>query len=230
LNGDDHPGAAAPGNQVYFDDFTKFCCADVGTTVMVVLRVTDKNPGSGPIHPNTWTNISLQEGHFNDCMVEVEIQDKQPPVIVAPPDMVVSCWFWFDPSEAALEDPNNATFGKLVTDLTARRKVTTKDIVCHRYCEKNIHDYPGGTAGLPINSREAYDIACDFYYGLFDTAHWDRKYELVWGQDGYALSTCAVAPEIDARNNIHCGQGSITRTFGFGTAWRNNSKPDDLHR
>jgi len=221
LNGDDHPGAAAPGNQVYFDDFTKFCCADVGTTVMVVLRVTDKNPGSGPIHPNTWTNISLQEGHFNDCMVEVEIQDKQPPVIVAPPDMVVSCWFWFDPSEAALEDPNNATFGKLVTDLTARRKVTTKDIVCHRYCEKNIHDYPGGTAGLPINSREAYDIACDYYYSLFDTAHWDRKYELVWGQDGYALSTCAVAPEIDARNNIHCGQGSITRTFGFGTAWRN---------
>ncbi|MBK9995212.1 MAG: hypothetical protein IPP01_14830 [Saprospiraceae bacterium] len=56
---------------------------------------------------------------------------------------------------------------------------------------------------------------------MFDTAHWDRKYELVWGQDGYALSTCAVAPEIDARNNIHCGQGSITRTFGFGTAWRN---------
>jgi hypothetical protein len=52
LNGDDHPGPAAPGNQVYFDDFTKFCCADVGTTVMVVLRVTDKNPGSGPIHPN----------------------------------------------------------------------------------------------------------------------------------------------------------------------------------
>ncbi|MBK7468972.1 MAG: hypothetical protein IPJ43_20510 [Saprospiraceae bacterium] len=133
----------------------------------------------------------------------------------------MSRWFWFDPSEAALEDPNNATFGKLVTDLTARRKVTTKDIVCHRYCEKNIHDYPGGTAGLPINSREAYDIACDYYYSLFDTAHWDRKYELVWGQDGYALSTCAVAPEIDARNNIHCGQGSITRTFGFGTAWKN---------
>ncbi|MBK9994934.1 MAG: hypothetical protein IPP01_13335, partial [Saprospiraceae bacterium] len=108
LNGDDHPGAAAPGNQVYFDDFTKFCCADVGQTIMVVLRVSDKNPGAGPIHPNTWTNISLQEGHFNDCMVEVEIQDKQPPVIVAPPDMVVSCWFWFDPSEAALENPNDA--------------------------------------------------------------------------------------------------------------------------
>ncbi|MBK7226075.1 MAG: T9SS type A sorting domain-containing protein [Saprospiraceae bacterium] len=187
---------------------------------MVVLRVSDKNPGAGPIHPNTWTNISLQEGHFNDCMVEVEIQDKQPPVIVAPPDMVVSCWFWFDPSEAALEDPNNATFGRIVTDLTSRRKVVSKDIVCHRYCEKNIHDYPGGTPGLPINSREAYDVACDFYYAHFDTAHWDRKYELVWGQDGYALSTCA-APEIDARNNIHCGQGSITRTFGFGTAWRN---------
>lgn len=91
-------------------------------------------------------------------MVEVEIQDKQPPVIVAP-DMVVSCWFWFDPSEAALENPNDATFGRIVTDLTSRRKVVSKDIVCHRYCEKNIHDYPGGTPGLPINSREAYDVA-----------------------------------------------------------------------
>jgi hypothetical protein len=113
LNGDDDPGVFAPGNQVYFDDFTKFCCADAGKTIMVVLRVLDKDPGAGPIHPNRFESIFDLEGHFSDCMVEVDVQDKQPPVVVAPPDMVVSCWYWFDPSEAALEDPNNGAFGKL---------------------------------------------------------------------------------------------------------------------
>ncbi len=214
INGDDDPGVFAPGNQVYFDDFTKFCCADAGKTIMVVLRVFDKDPGAGPIHPNRFESIFDLEGHFSDCMVEVDIQDKQPPVVVAPPDMVVSCWYWFDPSESALEDPNNGTFGKLVTDLSSRKKVATLDLVCHQYCESNIHDYPGGRRGrLPLTSRNEGDIACDYYWTKFDTAHLDRKYELAWGFDGYALGTCAVTPTINASDNRDCGQGLITRTF-----------------
>jgi len=214
LNGDDDPSVNSPGNQVYFDDFTKFCCADAGKTVMVVLRVFDKDPGAGPIHPNRFENIFDLEGHFNDCMVEVEIQDKQPPSIIAPPDMVVSCWYWFDPSEAALEDPNNNAFGRVVTDLSDRKKVATLDLVCHQYCETNIHDYPGGRRGrLPLTARNEGDIACDYYWSLFDTAHLDRKYELAWGFDGYAVGTCAVTPTINASDNRDCGQGLITRTF-----------------
>ncbi|MBK8735542.1 MAG: hypothetical protein IPL98_06425 [Saprospiraceae bacterium] len=214
INGDDDPGVFAPGNQVYFDDFTKFCCADAGKTIMVVLRVFDKDPGAGPIHPNRFESIFDLEGHFSDCMVEVDIQDKQPPVVVAPPDMVVSCWYWFDPSESALEDPNNGAFGKLVTDLSSRKKVATLDLVCHQYCESNIHDYPGGRRGrLPLTSRNEGDIACDYYWTKFDTAHLDRKYELAWGFDGYALGTCAVTPTINASDNRDCGQGLITRTF-----------------
>ncbi|MBL0238527.1 MAG: hypothetical protein IPQ02_18510 [Saprospiraceae bacterium] len=46
LNGDDNTVLA--GNQVYFDDITRFCCADVGQKIMVVFRVFDVNPGAGP--------------------------------------------------------------------------------------------------------------------------------------------------------------------------------------
>jgi hypothetical protein len=128
--------------------------------------------------------------------------------------MVVSCWYWFDPSEAALEDPNNSAFGKVSNRPVNRKKVATLDLVCHQYCESNIHDYPGGRRGrLPLTSRNEGDIACDYYWSLFDTAHLDRKYELAWGFDGYAVGTCAVTPTINASDNRDCGQGLITRTF-----------------
>ncbi|MBK9632641.1 MAG: hypothetical protein IPO62_16570 [Saprospiraceae bacterium] len=40
--------------------------------------------------------------------------------------------------------PNDETFGKVVTDLTLRRKVVTKDLVCRKYCERNDYTgYPG---------------------------------------------------------------------------------------
>ncbi|MBK7879263.1 MAG: hypothetical protein IPJ83_01705 [Saprospiraceae bacterium] len=34
--------------------------------------------------------------HFSDCMVEADAQDKVIPSIIPPPDIVVSCAFWFD--------------------------------------------------------------------------------------------------------------------------------------
>ncbi len=64
-----------------FQEWVPFACCDVGTTVMVELRVTDMH------------------GNINSCMVEVEIQDKLPPLIVCPPDITVSCEFWFDAHE-----------------------------------------------------------------------------------------------------------------------------------
>ncbi|MBK9632642.1 MAG: hypothetical protein IPO62_16575 [Saprospiraceae bacterium] len=47
-NGDDN--LILTGNQVYFDDYTDFCCADVGQRIMVVLRVFDIDPGAGPAY------------------------------------------------------------------------------------------------------------------------------------------------------------------------------------
>ena len=45
-------------------------------------------------------------------MVEVEVQDKVAPLITCPPDIEISCSFWFDPD--ILEDPTNRVFGTVV--------------------------------------------------------------------------------------------------------------------
>ncbi len=64
-----------------FQPWVPFACCDVGNTVMVELRVTD------------------QSGNINSCMVEVDVQDKLPPYIACPPDITVSCDYWFDGHE-----------------------------------------------------------------------------------------------------------------------------------
>lgn len=52
----------------------KFCCEDVGNTVMVALRAFDK------------------AGNSNQCMVEVQVQDNIPPTITSKPqDITVNC-------------------------------------------------------------------------------------------------------------------------------------------
>ena len=208
LNGDDNTVLA--GNQVYFDDVTRFCCADVGQKIMVVFRVFDVNPGAGPIAPINMTNPnSALFGRFSDCMVEVEVQDKSVPTVVAPPNMVVSCWYWFDITKA--NDPSDRQFGRVVTSLSDREKVKTSDIVCHKFCERNQYTgYPGyvQTNQVPV---PAPNQACIYYNQLFDTAHWDRKYELVWGFDGYALSACGTNPTIVVNDLRECGQGQIQR-------------------
>ncbi|MBK7695298.1 MAG: T9SS type A sorting domain-containing protein [Saprospiraceae bacterium] len=208
VNGDDNSILA--GNQVYFDDCTYFCCADVGTKVMVVLRVFDVDPGAGPVAPIRMTSTSsVLNGRFSDCMIEVEVQNKSVPTVVAPPNIVVSCWFWFDITK--LTDPNDATFGRVVTNLGDRKKVVTKDLVCYKFCERN--DYTGYPGYVQTNAvpKPAPNQACEYYYQYFDTAHWDRKYELVWGFDGYVLSGCGSNPTITVNDLRECGQGVIQR-------------------
>ena len=78
-----------------------FACCDVGTPVMVELRVED------------------EAGNVNSCMVEVTVQDKLPPSLVAPPSVVVSCEFWFDAAETngfvpQEEDVLTPVFGRVL--------------------------------------------------------------------------------------------------------------------
>lgn len=210
-NGDDN--AILAGNQIYFDDCSYFCCADVGTRVMVVLRVFDVDPGSGPVAPNRMSSTtSVLNGRFADCMVEVEVQNKAVPTVIPPPNIVVSCSFWFDIN--TLTNPNDATFGKVVTDLTLRRKVVTQDIVCAKFCKRNVYTgYPGYVA-TNVVPKPAPNQACDYYNVYFDTAHWDRKYELVWGFDGYVINSCGnPVPTITVNDLRECGQGQIQRVI-----------------
>ncbi|MBK9108972.1 MAG: HYR domain-containing protein [Saprospiraceae bacterium] len=209
INGDDN--AILDGNQIYFDDHVKFCCSDVGNTVMVVFRVFDRETGVGPIAPSRMNPGGNLFNRFSDCMVEVEVQDKSVPTVVAPPNIVVSCWFWFDVDN--LDDPNDPTFGRVVTDLTNRKKVVTNDLVCYNYCVRNdITGYPGFVPGAPPSNPPAWNRACQYYQSLFDTAHADRKHELTWGFDGYVLSACGNNPTISVNDNRECGQGQLTRT------------------
>ncbi|MBK8955512.1 MAG: T9SS type A sorting domain-containing protein [Saprospiraceae bacterium] len=208
VNGDDDNSAI--GNQIYFDDYVKFCCADAGKSIMVVFRVFDRDPGAGPVHPYAMNQNGYLFNRFSDCMVEVEVQDKSIPTVVAPPDIVVSCMFWFDID--AIKDPNNDVFGKVVSDLAWRAKVKTTDLVCSQYCSKNtITGYPGYIPVSPPNPIPAPTTACNYYNSYYNPAHPNNKYELVWGFDGYILSSCNATPEIEVRDLRECGQGRILR-------------------
>ena len=67
-------GNFACGSTVNWSDKVKFCCNDIGTVVMVQLRVTDK------------------AGNSNVCMVEAEVQDNHAPEITfCPADITIDC-------------------------------------------------------------------------------------------------------------------------------------------
>lgn len=70
--------------------YVEFCCEDIGQDVMVFFRVTDMS------------------GNHGTCMVNVQVQDKRPPVIIGLPTIRISCRFDFDTS-------NLEVFGKFVT-------------------------------------------------------------------------------------------------------------------
>jgi hypothetical protein len=74
-----------------FHEKVKFCCSDIGDTIMVVLRVYDVNPGLGDV------DLTAFDGHYNDCMVEVYVVDKIKPTCVPPTNVTTTCEA-FDPS------------------------------------------------------------------------------------------------------------------------------------
>ena len=61
------------GSTPMFDEFVEFCCDDTEENVMIIFRVFD------------------EADNFNECMVEVDVQDKLDPSVVCPPDKTVEC-------------------------------------------------------------------------------------------------------------------------------------------
>ncbi len=82
-----------------FSEYVPVACCDAGQDyILVELEVMDL------------------QGNVNYCMVEVEVQDKVAPNVTCPPDIQVSCDFWFDPY--FLDDPTNRLFGTVVDGFT----------------------------------------------------------------------------------------------------------------
>lgn len=81
-----------------FRDFVEFCCADIGQSVQVILRVWDNS------------------GNWNECMVVVHVQDKLPPKIVCPPDLTIDCDYPIDIWDLS-------AFGTVVADKKDRKPI-----------------------------------------------------------------------------------------------------------
>jgi hypothetical protein len=60
--------------EIVFHPYVEFCCAEIGSTVMVALRVWDVN------------------GNSNTCMTEVHVQDKIAPHLDCPEDVTINCF------------------------------------------------------------------------------------------------------------------------------------------
>ena len=88
LNGDD---SNLSGTQEWFDDQVTFCCEDVSRENLIMLRVYEKDPGLGPVDPSREQPGGDLYGHFGECMVNVDVQDKIAPVISGVRDTVVDC-------------------------------------------------------------------------------------------------------------------------------------------
>ena len=100
------------GNQIYFDDYVKFCCEDIGVAgLQVKLRVFDRDPGAGPVNPNRmrcrWRPLSVTT---TIAGLRLSVEDKLAPFISCPDDITVSCEFWFDMNDL------NSTFGTVRDD------------------------------------------------------------------------------------------------------------------
>ncbi len=77
----DVPGWCPPGvvDDTQFRDYVEFCCEDVGNSpVKVILRVYD------------------YYGNYNDCWVNVYVEDHLTPHIYCPPNITVSCDYPID--------------------------------------------------------------------------------------------------------------------------------------
>lgn len=79
-------------------DSAKFYCGEIGTVQTVVLRVYQLDDFGRRVLDTLGNYV------FNECMVQVEVQDKLSPRCTPPPSVTVSCAN-FDPSLGAYGDP-----------------------------------------------------------------------------------------------------------------------------
>ncbi|MFN4081677.1 MAG: hypothetical protein ACK4NS_12315 [Saprospiraceae bacterium] len=82
---------SACSDTLFFDDIVRFCCADIGDTILVELRVYDIEPPKGPMGPAAFA------AHHSACLIKALVEDKVRPACIPPPDVTVSC-VNFDPS------------------------------------------------------------------------------------------------------------------------------------
>ncbi len=124
----------ANDDQEWFDDKVKFCCEDIGNDVTVILRVYDVDPGPGEINTNQAAangfthrngsrgdagnrisyNDAFLNGTYNDCMIQVTLEDKVRPTCIAPADVWLNCNDLPDNVDYEDTDQLNDLFGSAI--------------------------------------------------------------------------------------------------------------------
>ncbi len=123
------------GNRTHvFGPYVEFCCKDVGSTKMVTVEVTDFS------------------GNKNTCMVEVVVQEKEPPFIEAPSDITVSCGF---------NVHNLEQFGKIVFNERDREEIIIRDpLYSNRRFVAGIDGYAYDNCHVTVTERFEKYLNC----------------------------------------------------------------------
>lgn len=113
-------------DHMMFHDQVKFCCGDVGDTILVVLRVLDFPIVSGPV------DLDYGEPHNNDCVVKVFVKDKIKPACLPPDHVDLADCATFDPSFWLYGVPSGADNCCLVSVEELDPNYTLFDTICNR--------------------------------------------------------------------------------------------------
>jgi len=149
-----------------FDSYVRFCCVDQAGDVMVVLRATDAN------------------GNVNDCMVNVEVQDKLAPTVTCPGPMQVNCDFGFD------LDNLSAAFGDYVVSDNCGNEVPTDviDLSDLNQCNigtavRTISVGTPGTANFSSCTQQITFVALETFNYTGDDIDWPEDPDPIEGCD-----------------------------------------------
>lgn len=160
------PGWCPDGvaDDTQFRPYVQFCCEDVGAgPIWVIMRVFDLS------------------GNYNDCMVEVTVQDG-PSDLHCPPDKTIYCDYWFDWND--LYDPWNTFFGWPTSGGGCANPDVNVEVHDHRTCGagyiKRIFYTDGGGYG--------WGNSCTQYIWVEDN-HPFTGYNIDW-PEYYTASGC----------------------------------------
>ncbi|MBP6828805.1 MAG: hypothetical protein KA165_19710, partial [Saprospiraceae bacterium] len=146
-------GPCQPNTQFY--NAAAFCCADIGDTVAVILRVYDVPVPPGAVSPDLAATQSAE------CISYIKIEDNNGPVCAPPADITVTCDVF---------DPALATYGDLVSQSCAVDSVLKTadyslfDTICSRGTINRVFRVfdAGGNSGA-CTQRITVDYDQDYY-------------------------------------------------------------------
>jgi len=170
---DDIPGGIPPVNSrdrgTVHRPCVPFACCDVGAgPIMVELEVTD------------------QAGNKNYCMVEAIVQDKISPFVECPPDIIVSCDFWFNVQEGTFVDETGNNNGNLDED-------PLSPVFGNMFDAFEYNDDQSVRQDIIINDPGS-DIQPQPHF---------------WGIDGWADDNCEVNLQVRVRVVADCSGGDL---------------------